>query len=247
MNSFRVPSALAREIGCDELWTAEQVKSTAVLLSAPLLLAVQRYYGSMEFFKDHFGWMFRGSVEDVYAGLYFFFSVFVLMGLIPLIIIRFVFRQSLREYGLRWGDWRRGLVAIVVFLPPIAVLLLLPSSKIEAVRSYYPFVKSIQSNPGNFFLVEALRGLLFYTAWEFFFRGFMQSGLKPAFGVWPSILIQTTPSCLWHIGTPDAEIFGSIVAGIFFGWLAFRTRSIVYGFILHWSFGIILDLFIIYS
>ena len=58
----------------------------------------------------------------------------------------------------------------------------------------------------------------YYLGWEFFFRGFMQFGLRGALGDWNAILVQTLASCLIHIGKPAGEIYGAIVAGLLWGW-----------------------------
>ncbi|HEY4643920.1 MAG TPA: CPBP family intramembrane glutamic endopeptidase, partial [Bacteroidota bacterium] len=197
-------------------------------------------------FTSHFevGRLAQGS--DLAAALYLMSSAFLLMAVIPLLLVRFVFRERLRDYGVCLGDWRKGMLLTLIVAPLATALLLFPASRIEDIRSYYPLAKSIQLNYQRLVVFELLRGILFYWSWEFFFRGFMLRGLKSTFGAWEAILVQTIPSCLWHIGTPAGEIFGSIIAGVFFGWLALRTRSILYGFILHWSFGIALDVFIIY-
>jgi membrane protease YdiL (CAAX protease family) len=63
--------------------------------------------------------------------------------------------------------------------------------------------------------------LLYYLGWEFFFRGYMQFGLRRRLGDWNAILIQTLASCLLHIGKPDTEIFSSILGGIVWGMVVF--------------------------
>ena len=246
MDTLRIQKFVSRNIDWDSLWNAEQLKTTAILLSAPLLLTAQRYYGSMEFFIEHFGKQIPLQDQDLFASIYFFSSSFLLLGVVPFLLVRFVFRERLRDYGLCLGDWRKGLLALLILTPLIALALLLPSSHQEDFRTYYPFAKSVKSSFDRFVSFEILRGLLFYSAWEFFFRGFMLLGLKSAFGEWQSVLIQVIPSCLWHIGTPDGEIFGSIAGGILFGILVLRTRSLMYAFILHWSIGFLLDFFILY-
>jgi membrane protease YdiL (CAAX protease family) len=52
-------------------------------------------------------------------------------------------------------------------------------------------------------------------------------------------------SCLVHIGKPAAETYSSILGGLMWGVLAFRSRSIVYGLVIHWLLGVALDLFIV--
>jgi membrane protease YdiL (CAAX protease family) len=61
-----------------------------------------------------------------------------------------------------------------------------------------------------------------------------------------AVLIQTIPSCLIHIGKPQGELTGSVLAGLILGGLAVRTGSIWYGFFLHATLGVLVDLLIIF-
>jgi len=60
-------------------------------------------------------------------------------------------------------------------------------------------------------------------------------------------LIQVMASSLLHIGQPFVETFAAIVAGMVWGWLAFRTNSIVSGTVQHFALGIALDATIVFS
>jgi hypothetical protein len=51
------------------------------------------------------------------------------------------------------------------------------------------------------------------------------------------------PSTLLHIGKPWGETSSAIVAGICFGAIALRTRSMLYPLLLHWYVGIATDFF----
>jgi membrane protease YdiL (CAAX protease family) len=129
---------------------------------------------------------------------------------------------------------------------PIIVLVAFLTSKNPSFQAEYPLYRDLLQNQ-NMGLQYWLMYGLYYFGWESFFRGFMLFGLKDKFGELNSVLIQTIPSCLVHIGKPDAEIFSSIIAGVVFGLLALRTRSIWPIFIWHWGLGITLDIFIVYA
>jgi membrane protease YdiL (CAAX protease family) len=87
--------------------------------------------------------------------------------------------------------------------------------------------------------------VLYYVAWEFYFRGYLLFSLKKDFGALSAVLIQTISSCLIHIGKPEGEILGSIPVGILFGIIALRTRSFWYVFVLHAALGVLTDLFVL--
>ncbi|UCE06488.1 MAG: CPBP family intramembrane metalloprotease [bacterium] len=218
----------------------EQIKPTLLLLLSAILPTIHIYFGSIDFARNTFP-----SISGFGASNYMFISMFVLMGLLPVAIVLFLFKDSLRDYGLTIGDWRKGFPLTTFLVIIIAGLMLYPSSQTADFRNIYPLDKSAGETLFNFIRFEILRGLFFYTAWEFFFRGFMLFGLRKFVGEWIAICVQTIPSCLWHIGLPTGEIFASIVAGILFGIIAVRTNSILWVLILHFLIGLFLDLFIV--
>lgn len=67
---------------------------------------------------------------------------------------------------------------------------------------------------------------------EFLFRGFLmwtQVRLAGPMGV----VVATFPFVFTHLGKPELETLSTFFGGLGFGWLAWRTRSIVYGALLH--------------
>ncbi len=60
-----------------------------------------------------------------------------------------------------------------------------------------------------------------------------------------AVLFQTMPSTMLHFGHPLTELASAVGAGIAFGLLAWKTRSIVPGLLLHASIGLGTDLFIV--
>ena len=72
----------------------------------------------------------------------------------------------------------------------------------------------------------------------------MLFGLERQYDAVTSILIQTIPSTIVHIGKPASESFAAILAGLAFGYMAIRTRSILYPLLLHAVVGIGTDVFV---
>jgi membrane protease YdiL (CAAX protease family) len=231
---------LIKIINPGTFFSREQTKPTIILLLAAILPTLHLYFGSILFASKSFP-----SISSFGASIYMFLAFFLLMGIIPLLIILFVFKEPLKDYGFTLGDWRKGLPLALFLTIIIAILLLLPSSQTPDFRITYPFDKSAGDSIFSFIRFELLRGLIFYTAWEFFFRGFMLFGLRKHVGDWLAICIQTIPSCLWHVGLPIGEILSSILAGILFGMIAIRTKSIFWVFLLHYFIGLFLDFFIV--
>lgn len=223
-----------------ELIKREEIKPTVILISSALFLTLHRYFGSIEFAQSQT--VINTFIHPV---LFMFLSAFFLLGIIPLLMIRFSFRESPIDFGLRLGDWRFGLGAVAILFPLIALLMLYPSALTSEMRSFYPFDRSITSLSPALFWMELWRCLFYYTAWEFFFRGFMLFGLRRYFGGWMAICIQTIPQCLWHIGMPSGEIISSILGGILFGYMALRSGSIIWPLCLHCLIGIGMDVLIL--
>lgn len=232
--------SISMYLNFDKIVHNSEIKPTIILLLAAILPAVQKYFGSINFYLTKFP-----AGDSAQASYYMFLTTFGLLGIIPLLIVLYIFRNNLADFGLRLGDWKAGLAFTSILFLIIGVLLLLPSSQTSEMQNFYPLSKGASYSIESFLQFELLRILFFYTAWEFFFRGFMLYGLRPFTGDWLAICIQTIPSCLWHIGMPTGEIFASIAGGILFGILAIRTGSILWPWILHCLIGITLDLFII--
>lgn len=69
--------------------------------------------------------------------------------------------------------------------------------------------------------------------WEFFFRGWILFGYARKFGA-EALWLQAVPFALAHIGKPEVETLSTIFGGFAFGWVAWRTRSFLYPFLIHW-------------
>ncbi len=220
-------------------------KPTIILLTAPVLMVLFRYYGSQEFFLRHLGATEPlARFPELAAGLWHFAAAFVLLGLVPLLLVKMVFREPLAAYGVRWGDWAFGWKALVV-LAPIMILLSWPASRQPDFLAAYPLNRAAGASPAAF-AGPAAAYLLFYLGWEFCFRGFLQFGLREAVGDWNAILIQTLASCLLHLGKPLGETLGAILGGLVWGIIAFRCRSLLIPLLTHWLLGLSLDFFILY-
>ncbi|MBI5934449.1 MAG: CPBP family intramembrane metalloprotease [Chloroflexi bacterium] len=156
----------------------------------------------------------------------------ILFFIAPLLLIVLIFRESPREYGFTLGDWRAGLVitigGIVLMTPVIWFLAKLDPT----AESYYKDMAA--SLPWNTF------GQIF--AWEFMFRGFILFGYARKFGP-DALWIQAVPFALLHIGKPEIETLSTIFGGFAFGWVAWRTKSFLYPFLIHWYIFTLIVLF----
>jgi uncharacterized protein len=231
---------IERNCGMNNLIKQIDFKTAIILLYTPIALTVFRYYGSPAFYANRFS-----STNGPGPYYYYFLASLMLLGIIPFLIAVMAFRMKPSQLGLGLGDWRKTLKFTLIGLP-VMIIIAYFSSKNPAFRTEYPLYNGLLIDKSGLSLYLLLYGA-YYIGWEIFFRGFMLFGLKDSLGEVNAILIQTIPSCLMHIGKPDAEIFASIFAGLIFGWAVLKCRSIWSVFISHWGLGAFLDIFILYG
>ncbi|HNS05611.1 MAG TPA: CPBP family intramembrane metalloprotease [Candidatus Saccharicenans sp.] len=220
-----------------------QRKAAIILLVTPFLLTFYSYFGLPAFYDVNLvGSLPTSHLSGFYRYYYNFLAAFVLFLLFPCLLIKLSFKEKFKAYGFRRGDHRFGLKAVAWSLPIVLIASWLPSRQADFQQEYSAFL----DNPLTFqtFIIYAAAFFLYYLSFEFFFRGFLLFGLKPAFGRLNSLLIQTIPCCLVHIGKPLNEVLAAIIASLIFGYLALRTESIWYGVVIHWLIGVFLILFI---
>jgi membrane protease YdiL (CAAX protease family) len=70
------------------------------------------------------------------------------------------------------------------------------------------------------------------VGWEFLFRGFLLFALAALMGP-TAIVAQAVPFALAHFGKPELETITTVIGGSLFGWVAWRTRSVVYPYLIH--------------
>ena len=152
---------------------------------------------------------------------------FLLEFLLPFGIIVLVWREDPRDYGFTLGDWKIGLpiaVAGIAIMTPIIWYM----GHLADFRAYY--APLVLGRPAWQLVLES--GLDMF-AWEFFFRGWLLWTFGHRYGA-DAIWLQTVPFVLMHLLKPELEQLSTILGGAFFGIVAWKTRSFVWGFLLHW-------------
>ena len=160
---------------------------------------------------------------------------------VPLLLIKFVFRESLADYGLKLkGMFRFGTVYLAMFLvmaPLIAWL-----STTDSFQRAYPFY---ELSPGERLWPRLIAWELLYASQfitlEFFFRGFIVHGTKRQYGA-HCIFVMMVPYCMIHFSKPLPETCGAIIAGVALGLMSLKTKSIWMGAALHISVAWSMDI-----
>ncbi len=188
------------------------------------------------------GEWFRVTASPLSPNLHFAASA-VLLGVLPVLVARWVCGISLRDLGLGLGRWREGLLWLVIGIP-IAVLAGRIAAGDPAMQAVYPVDPSVTPEAA-IFIPHALRNFLYYGAWEVLFRGVLLFGLLGRIGAGPANAAQTGLSVTAHFGRVMTETFSAIPAGLAFGWIDLRVRSIWYIAVIHWVIGTSMDWFIV--
>ena len=142
---------------------------------------------------------------------------------IPLFIIIIFFQNNFKDFGLSIGNWRFGIKITIISIIVIAPILWFVVSKSANMKEYYE--SQVTGLPWNTFID--------LIGWEFFFRGFILFGYARKLGP-DAVWLQAVPFALAHLGKPDVETLSTIFGGFVFGWIAYRTKSFIYPFLIHW-------------
>lgn len=151
---------------------------------------------------------------------------------LPALVIKFLFREKLTDYGLKL---RGAGVGLPLYLGMLAVVMPLVAivSGFERFQQTYPFWPLATGDRiGPAFLCWELLYAAQFVALEFFFRGFMVLGTRHRLGL-NAVAFMMIPYCMIHFQKPMPETFAAIIAGFALGIMSYRTRSVWMGAVLH--------------
>lgn len=188
---------------------------------------------------------------------------FVLVVLVPILLIKFVYRQDLRDFGL--GLPRRERWPLAALATGLLLVLSLPlfylGARDAGMQATYPLYRGSFDGPGQFLIYEA-GYLFFFIAIEFIFRGYLLFGLFQArdrdalpgtdglpgpfvFGYY-AIFISMLSYTAWHLGKPTPELWGTLAWGIATGTVVLAVRSVWPVVLVHWLLNVFLDAVILW-
>ncbi len=224
-----------------------------------VFLTLMEYYGMPRTFHDIVGWFAELEAEGTWEGDFYqrfipvphepvhpwwefsnhaYWAAWRVLGffLLPLVVIRLsgerIRDQFLSTDGFREKLWIYLLSFAIVFACVVGV------SFTEGFQTYYPFYKQSSRSWFDFGAWELLYLAQFFSL-EFFFRGWwLRAGRSLGSG---AIFAMTVPYVMIHFGKEFPETLGAIIAGIFLGTLAMRTRSIWGGFLVHSLVAVSMD------
>jgi hypothetical protein len=193
------------------------------------------YYAAPSFMRR----LIETDDEKLHSTMLWFTADGILMLIIPIIFIKFVFKQKLSEYGFRVGDVKFGIATAALFLAVMIPIIWIVSGSEVFAKTYPQGGHTPRTDIFVLLYYELFVGF-YMLAWEFFWRGFVLHGLKHKFGYY-AVFIQLIPFVILHKGKPEIETFASIFAGLALGIQSLRAGSFIYCFIVHWSVMLFID------
>ena len=180
------------------------VKWFSEVMSDP---SIYRDYHRYEY-RELLGYIWWGSIN--------------LLGflIIPMLAIRWWFKDSLSEYGWQWGSVHHHWRGYVLLASPILVFAIIASFG-DDFSQHYPFYN--QAHRSWFDLLREVIYVLQFIAVEFFFRDIAVNGLKRQLGSL-SIAVMCLPYLMLHF----PKLWRSPLArfcSAFLGVLALMSRS----------------------
>jgi|Deesub1362A_J573_1020465.scaffolds.fasta_scaffold00151_4 membrane protease YdiL (CAAX protease family) len=166
----------------------------------------------------------------------------VLLTLLPLGYMHFVGIKK-ENVGLKFNSKEslKYSIGLIILASPIMVY----ASTFKSFQLYYPYwdISSIE----NFIFYEGIVLFAIIFNVEFFFRGFLLFSLEKEIGGKMAILLHSILYVFIHLGKPWPEIPYSFFAGLVFGYLALKTRSILPSTLTHWIGASIFDILVYYA
>jgi membrane protease YdiL (CAAX protease family) len=241
---------------------AIDVKSAVVLVTAAVCLTLQNFTQSIYSLADvaeHLigladeptasrskEYLLSYALSPIYRWGWWGAITTLTYFVIPALVVKFVFRERLSDYGLKvrgiFKAWPLYVGMLTIMVPIIWLVSFSPRFLLT-----YPMYGVARGDvlPRETYLYFELVYALQFCTLEFFFRGFMVHGTKHRFGV-GSVFVMTVPYCMIHFQKPLPECCASIVAGIALGFVSLKTRSIWLGAALHISVAWMMDGFALY-
>jgi membrane protease YdiL (CAAX protease family) len=155
----------------------------------------------------------------------------ILFGIIPFIVLVFLYRKPISQYGFA-GDHIRE--SILWWL--LAAALVIPVSFLAAAQKknleMYPQIR-VERWSAGLLVTSALSWITYLIGYEFMFRGFLLFSCMESFGFWPAIIINLGLYSLAHIYKGWRETIGSLFIGFLFCYLTLYLGSIWFAVLVH--------------
>jgi len=176
----------------------------------------------------------------VFVNFYQFVNLGILMFVLKLVFDRY----DETVYGFSWKTINlRPYFQLVLFMIPLIVW---ASFQHDFIRNYPMYkdnfnVVSQYMQPWKAATSFEIAYSLRFIGVEMFFRGFLVIGMIKLIGeraIVPMLVLYS----FWHFGKPMAESIGAAFGGLILGVIAYRTRSVFGGIVVHIGVALMMEL-----
>ncbi len=203
-------------------------------------LCVQWFYArGDDDWRDEYRQLRSDTFYSLYNYLWWGGWHIIALVIIPMLVIKYVFKESVCDYGLRAGALGEHKWWYVLLGVPIICFAILASFR-EDFASHYPFYSLAHRSWVDFLAWQLIYSIQFFCV-EFFFRGFMLQSCRIPLGS-NAIFVMCLPYLMIHFQKPWLEATGAIFFGLFLGILAMRSRTIWGGVAVHVAIALTMDL-----
>ncbi len=168
-------------------------------------------------------------------------SAFIIFGILPILIVKYVFHENLDQYGFAFIH--KNVKPVYFFIMLVMVVpIMISLSKRENIYSHYPEVKSATISRLSL-LLSSITYILYYFGYEGLFRGFLVFGLRRYTGDLFAVITSMVFTSITHLSSPLIVLIGSMVSGVIFPYIVILSGSIWALFVFHSLIGISMDIF----
>jgi len=228
-----IPQAPSSDIG-----HADHKVVAITLIYVAVALTTLEYFANAAFAARTFP-SIAGWELGLYPHLWWACLSILVYAPVPILIVKLIFKRSLRDYGLTLAVTKQHLALYGAMLLVVLPIVFYVSTRTDFLN-VYPFYRNAPYAPLGAVLAWEIAYGIQFIALEFFFRGFLVLGLQRYVGRY-AIWIAVVPYCMIHFHKPPLEAFAAIVAGIVLGEVAQRTRSIMGGVLVHLCVALTMD------
>ncbi len=160
----------------------------------------------------------------------------LLYGIIPASAALGAFSKGTFTYGLSLANLTESLcwaAALSAFIIPISF----GSAKKSSLQHKYPQIKTHEWNIG-LILMSTFSWALYLFAYELLLRGILFFSCLEAFGLWAASAINVIIYALFHLHKEHKEMVGSVLLGLVFCMITYKTKAIWAAFIIHFILAI---------
>jgi len=158
------------------------------------------------------------------------FTGFILLGIIPFLVNLIIGNELVSigfslPYGSNYLLW--SFIPVIVF-----IIIVIFRSKEKIPINFYPQVRQ-QSWGRKRIVLNSFFWILYLTAYEFAFRGFLLFPMVQEYGFIMAVVINSSIYALAHIYKGPGESFGAFFLGILLCIIAVETNSFFIPLIIH--------------